>query len=138
MATGAIGAHRRGKRLWSHWLGGFGLVVLVSAVLTACGSSGPAQASATSPQTTCQSVAAVLSDGPDPGADPVGYALAQVVPLRSIKKSSDAALQEAIDTLATAYQGYYQSKGHDSTATRAVNRAADRINDLCPGAGAEV
>jgi hypothetical protein len=119
-------------------MGGFGLVVLVSTVLTACGSSGPAQASGTTPLTTCQSVSAVLSDGPDPGADRVGYALAQVLPLRSIKKSSDAVLQQAIDTLATAYQRYYQSKGHDSAATQALNRAADKINALRPGAGAEV
>jgi hypothetical protein len=119
-------------------MGGFGLVVLVSTVLTACGSGSPAQASATSPQTTCQKVSAALSDGPDPGVDPVGYALAQVLPLQSIKKSSDAALQKAIDTLDTDYQRYYQSKGHDSSVTRALNRAADKINDLCPGAGAEV
>jgi hypothetical protein len=118
-------------------MGGFG-VVLVSTVLTACGSSGPAQASAASPQTTCQKVSAVLSDGPDPGVDPLGYALAQVIPLRSIKNSSDAALQQAIDTLDTAYQRYYQSKGHDPAVTRALNRAANRINDLCPGAGAGV
>jgi hypothetical protein len=118
-------------------MGGFGLVVLVSTVVTACGSSGPAQASGTTPPPTCQSVSAVLSNGPDPGADPVGYALAQVLPLRSIKKSSDAARQDAIDTLATAYQRYYQSKGHDPVATQALNRAADKVNALCPGAGAE-
>jgi hypothetical protein len=119
-------------------MGGFGWVVLLSTVLAACGSSGPAQASGTTPQTTCQIVSGVLSNGPDPDADPVGYALAQVLPLRSIKKSSDAALQQAIDTLATAYQRYYQSNGHDPAATHALNRAADKINALCPGAGAEV
>jgi hypothetical protein len=119
-------------------MGGFGLMVLVSTVLTACGSSGPAQASGTTPRTTCQSVSAVLSNGPDPGVDPVGYALAQVHPLRSIKKSSDTALQHAIDTLATAYQRYYQSNGRDSAATQALNRAAHKVNALCPGAGAEV
>jgi hypothetical protein len=114
------------------------LVVLVSTVLTACGSSGPAQASGTTSQTTCQIVSGVLSNGTDPGADPVGYALARVLPLRSIETSSEGALQQAIDALATAYQRYYQSNGHVPAATHALNRAADKINALCPGAGAEV
>ncbi len=33
---------------------------------------------------TCKQVEAVLSDGPDPEADPVGYAQAQILPLREI------------------------------------------------------
>ena len=49
-------------------------------------------------KTTCQQVSAVLSDGPDPGADPVGYAFAQVLPLRELH-TSDSSLQTAIDDL---------------------------------------
>jgi hypothetical protein len=96
--------------------------------LMACGSGSSPQAS---PQ-TCQSVAAVLSDGPDPGADPVGYAEAQVIPLMQIH-TSDAALQGAIGKLASAYEQFYETKG--STASqRAVTAASNQVNAICPGA----
>jgi hypothetical protein len=87
-------------------------------------------------QATCQRVSAVLSDGPDSGADPVGYALAQVLPLRQITKTSDAQLQQAIDNLASAYQTFAQDNGAGRAVTHALDHAADRINTLCPGAGA--
>src|ERR1700728_2213452 len=55
-------------------------MVAGAALLSACGSSGsPPDAAAA--KSACQQVSAVLSDGPDPSADPVGYAEAQVVPL---------------------------------------------------------
>jgi hypothetical protein len=77
-------------------------------------------------------VSAVLSDGPDPGADPVGYAFAQVLPLRQLH-TSDSSLQTAIDDLATAYQDFYSSKG-DKAAAKAVSKASDEVNAICPGA----
>ena len=52
----------------------------MAVVLCSCGSSVHSVAAAT--QDTCQRVSAVLSNGPDPDADPVGYAEAQVLPLR--------------------------------------------------------
>jgi ABC-type phosphate transport system substrate-binding protein len=107
--------------------------------LTACGSSAPSSSAASGKATqtaettaTCEQVSAVLSDGPDPGADPVGYAEAQVDPLRRIS-TSDAALQGAIDKLADAYQTFYTSNG-TKTAGEAVSVASSAINSICPGA----
>jgi hypothetical protein len=96
--------------------------------LTACG-SGPSSPQAS--QQTCQSVAAVLSDGPDPGADPVGYAEAQVIPLRQIH-TSDAALEIAIDKLASAYEQFYETKG-SAASKGAVTAASSQVNAICPG-----
>jgi predicted Zn-dependent protease len=97
--------------------------------LAACGSSGP---STQQVQATCQSVSAVLSDGPDPGADPVGYALAQVDPLRQIH-TSDSSLQQAIDDLANAYESVYTSDNSKSAQT-AVTKASNQVDAICPGA----
>jgi hypothetical protein len=111
-------------------------------LVSACGSSGhPAassHAAASGPsvaQQICQQVDAVLSDGPDPGADPVGYAEAQILPLQQIH-APDQTLSSAISTLAGAYQSYYTAHGTGSTVTSALNTAINRINSLCPGAGA--
>jgi hypothetical protein len=96
--------------------------------LSACGSGPSSEAS----HQTCQSVAAVLSDGPDPGADPVGYAEAQVIPLRQIH-TSDTALQSAIDKLASAYEQFYEAKG-SAASQREVTAASSQVNAICPGA----
>jgi hypothetical protein len=77
-------------------------------------------------------VSAVLGNGPDPGADPVGYAEAQILPLRQIK-TSDKDLKRAIDDLASAYQQFFRTNG-GSAATHAVSRAAANVNAICPGA----
>jgi hypothetical protein len=81
---------------------------------------------------TCELVSAVLSDGPDPDADPVGYAEAQVDPLRRIS-TQDTKLQNAIGKLASAYQAFYTSNG-TKTAGEAVTVASNAINKICPGA----
>jgi hypothetical protein len=114
------------------------LTVLVSA----CGSSGhaaartdAAAAGTSAMQQTCLQVDAVLSDGPDPGADPLGYAQAQILPLQQIH-ARDQTLGTAISTLAGAYQSYYDAHGAGTTVTSALNTAINRINSLCPGAGA--
>jgi hypothetical protein len=80
-------------------------------------------------------VSAVLTDGPDPGTDPVGYAEAQIQPLRQIQ-TADAALGQAVSALATAYSGYVTANGTSKTATATLNVAINQINKLCPGAGA--
>jgi hypothetical protein len=77
----------------------------------------------------------VLSDGPDSGTDPVGYAEAQVLPLQQIH-TSVSTLGVAITTLASAYQTYYVQDGKSKTATAALNTAMNTINKLCPNAGA--
>ena len=46
----------------------------------------------------------MLSNGPDPDADPVGYAQAQILPLREID-TSDANLHQAIDALGRRVSG---------------------------------
>lgn len=103
-------------------------------LLTACGSSGSSSAAATTSavKNTCQQVSAVLSDGPDPGADPVGYAEAQVLPLRQLH-TSDQSLQKAITALADAYQQLSSSNG-DTAAKQSVGQASRRVNAICPGA----
>lgn len=119
------------------WMVGFGIVALSSGLLAACGSStGSSLPAGPAAKATCQRVGAVLSDGPDPGADPVGYAFAQILPLRQITKTSDAPLQRAIDNLASAYQWFTKENGAGGTVKQAVTKAATRINTLCPGAGA--
>ena len=113
------------------------LVACTAAILplAACGSSGNAPSSQAVVTATCQQVTAVLSDGPDPGSDPVGYAEAQILPLRQIH-TSDPALKAAITRLASAYSGFFTSGGKSASAASAVTSATARINKLCPGAGA--
>jgi hypothetical protein len=104
------------------------LVVL----LGACGSSSkPAPSSAQVKKQTCKQVEAALSDGPDPEADPVGHAQAQILPLREIH-TPDGPLHQAIDTLAAAYQTFSSTHGA-SQAKRAVGAASKTIEHLCPG-----
>jgi hypothetical protein len=102
--------------------------------LSACSGSGaPAQAAASAK--TCQQVGAVLSDGPDPTADPVGYAEAQILPLRQLH-AADTELRAAISTLANAYAKFFASDGKSAAATTAVVAATRHMNKLCPDAGA--
>jgi hypothetical protein len=110
---------------------------LAALLLAACSSpahsSASAAAAAAAIAGTCGQVGAVLSDGPDPGADAVGYAEAQVLPLRQIR-ASDQALRNAIGQLADAYQAFYSSDGKSSQAKKAVAAASKKINSFCPGA----
>ncbi len=104
----------------------------LAALLAACGSSSkPALTSAQVKKQTCKQVEAVLSDGPEPEADPVGYAQAQVLPLREIH-TTDAKLAGAIGTLASAYKAFSESNGA-SAPKAAVNSATKKIKTLCPG-----
>src|ERR1700689_3192152 len=80
-----------------------------STILSACGSA-PSATSKANIKNTCARVSAVLSDGPDPVADPVGYAEAQIRPLTQIK-TSDADLQTAIKYLDATYRLFYQTNG---------------------------
>jgi hypothetical protein len=104
-------------------------------LLAACGSASAHTPAAGSSGVSayCADVGAALSDGPDPGADPVGYAEAQIKPLRAIR-TSDPALRTAISDLATAYAGVYDSKGKNAAATKAVATASGKVNAICPGA----
>jgi hypothetical protein len=102
-------------------------------VLTGCGSAS-ASASATKTQQSCTAISAVLSDGPDPDADPVGYAQAQILPLEQLKVT-EPALRQAVQNLVSAYKTFSSS----SPATAAgdavkVSEAEKALNAICPGA----
>src|SRR5215472_299266 len=69
--------------------------------LAACSSAHPAVSAGTT--RTCAQVTAVLANGPDPGSDKVGYAEAQILPLRQVHGATPA-LRSAISNLASAYE----------------------------------
>jgi hypothetical protein len=112
-----------------------GLTTLGALAVAGCG--GPRSSSGlqgTQLQQACTAVADVLSDGPDPTADPVGYAEAQVHPLRQLHISQPA-LRSAVDKLATAYQAYSVSNGVDAAAdAKKVSADETAVNALCAGA----
>ncbi len=109
------------------------LVVLLACACGSSSSSASAGASASVTQASCQQVSAVLSDGPDPDADPVGYAEAQILPLRQVS-APNPALHVAIDQLANAYQEFFASNGKSSNAEEAVAVASKKLDSICPGA----
>jgi hypothetical protein len=131
------GSDRELRRPWGRRTAIPALAICAAAVLplSACASGSPTSASSPAFAKTCQRVGAVLSDGPDPTQDPVGYAEAQILPLRQVP-SSDPALRTAISELASAYAKFFAANGKSSAATSAVVAAATHMNKLCPGAGA--
>jgi uncharacterized heparinase superfamily protein len=108
--------------------------LLALAIATSgCGAAGHAAAATAAPRRTCADISAVLSDGPDPSADPVGYAEAQILPLRQIR-TSDHTLAHAITALSAAYRNFFDSNGKSAAAKAAVAAAAKRVDSFCPGA----
>jgi len=75
---------------------------------------------------------AVLADGPDPDADPVGHVLAQSRQLRAIK-TTDVSLKNDFAACATAYATFVQENGKRS-ANEAVNAAGKAVESIWPGA----
>jgi hypothetical protein len=129
----SVGAEHGARPLHAR-LGTLAGVLLAGVLGTAAVPSLPsANASVSSVKQTCVLVAAVLSDGPDPGVDPVGYAQAQILPLREIH-TRDAELKRAIDSLASAYQIFVRDNGKSLAAHRAVNVAMKEIDAICPRA----
>jgi hypothetical protein len=112
-----------------------GVALATAPVLAACGAGSathlPGSASS-AVSAACSQLAAALSDGPDPSADPVGYAEAQIKPLRAIS-SSDSELRTAINGLAMAYARVFESNGKNSAAARAVATESRKVNAICPG-----
>jgi hypothetical protein len=131
----AAGARFRGPAVLA--LTSLGLSALLGACSSAAPTSGPAAtsrpASTTAAHAACTQVSAVLSDGPDPDSDPVGYAEAQILPLGQIH-TSNAQLRTAIGKLASAYRAFFGSNGKSATAKLAVATASRQINSFCPGA----
>ena len=108
---------------------------------SACSSGGQSTATAasntqTQTQQVCTQVDALLTDGPDPGTDPVGYAQAQILPLEQLRASAQTAVGRAVSTLASDYASYVAANGKDKAANSALTAAISKINALCPGAGA--
>jgi len=113
-------------------------VTFLALTVAACGSASSQTSSTVSVgsalQQNCTSVTDVLANGPDSGADPVGYAEAQVLPLRQLS-ISDTALHRAVLALASAFETFSAS----STSTRAASAAAvakseNEVNKICPQA----
>jgi len=75
---------------------------------------------------------AVLSDGPDPDADPVGYALSQELPLSQIR-SSDTAAVSTVKSLVAADRAYVQSNGTDHSAKKTIASDDAALSKACPG-----
>lgn len=137
----------RGPRLRpANTVFGLALAALAVSALAACGSSagssgstGSTGSSANSAavlgsakQQDCTAVTDVLADGPDPGSDSVGYAQAQILPLRQLTLS-EASLRTAVTNLDAAYQAFSASNGAPADAVK-VSTAQDALNALCPGA----
>jgi hypothetical protein len=114
-----------------------GTAILVLTV-AACGSSSSHSSTTALLGNTvhqeCTAISDVLSDGPDPDADPVGYAQAQVLPLRQLT-ISDAKLHSDVLTLANAFQAFSTGSGAGGTkAALAVAKAENAVNSICPEA----
>jgi hypothetical protein len=123
-------------------------MVTVPAALSACssGSSAPSAAGTSSttsgggvtaalakaPASTCQLLNDVFSDGPDPDADPVGYALSQILPLRNLE-SSDSALMATVSKLESDDEDLVKANGADSLAAAAIKKDDKAIDSACPG-----
>jgi hypothetical protein len=75
----------------------------------------------------------VLSDGPDPDADPVGFAEAHILLLRQIS-TPDQTLRAALSQLADANQEFVTSNGKSANAKEAIAVTDKKINSICPGA----
>lgn len=114
------------------------LAAFLAIAVVACGSSSPRASAAavlgSAVQQDCTAIADVLADGPDPDANPVGYAQAQILPLRQLK-ITDAALHHDVLTLASAYQGLRASGGaRETAAAQQVTKAENAVNSICPQA----
>ena len=113
-------------------------MAFLALAVAACGSASSQTSSTVSlgsaVQQDCTSVADVLSDGPDPGSDPVGYAQAQVLPLRQLT-ISDVTLHRAVLTLASAYETFSTSSSSTrATSAAGVTKAENEVNKICPQA----
>jgi hypothetical protein len=103
------------------------LVVAVP-LWSACSSGGGA-----APAALCQKITDDLANGPDSGADPVGYALSQIRPLAQIH-STDQSVAAALTKLIAADHALVNSDGHDHAASTSIAKADAALNLACPGA----
>jgi hypothetical protein len=115
------------------------LAAATSATVAACGSSSAApkvsaSSSAAALSQDCTAVSDVLADGPDPTADSVGYAEAQILPLKQLNLTVPA-VRSAVDQLDAAFSAFAAATGPAQVqAAVKVSTAQDAVNKLCPGA----
>jgi hypothetical protein len=107
-------------------------VAVAAPLWAACGSSGGGSAQAATPPALCQKILGVLSDGPDPDVDPVGYALSQIQPLGEIH-TSDHSVGTTLDKLIAADRAIVSSDGTDTSAKAAIKGSDKALNKACPG-----
>jgi hypothetical protein len=130
-----LGASQPARPATAPWwrTGAIAVALLLATPLAACGSSSSTDSAGVAVKQACKQVEAVLSDGPEPAADPVGYAQAQVLPLQQIH-TSDERLHQAIDGLSSAYAAFAAANGAGHRVMSAVTAAVARVNTICPGA----
>ena len=87
---------------------------------------------AQAPEAVCQQLNGIFSDGPDPDADPVGYALSQILPLEGVH-STDAGVTAQLAKLVPADQQLVDSNGADKSAAATIAKADKAIDEACPG-----
>ena len=115
------------------------LAAAPSATAAACSSSSSATAAPTSSAAAlaqdCTAVSDVLADGPDSTADSVGYAQAQILPLKQLKLT-EANVQSAVNRLDAAFTAFVGAKTSSAQTQAAVQvtSAENAVNALCPGA----
>ena len=84
------------------------------------------------PASVCEKLNAVFSDGPDPDADPVGYALSQILPLGDVH-TTDRTVRTDLTKLIAADRALVQSNGKDHTAKAGIKKDDHLVNEACPG-----
>ncbi len=133
------GPRRRHGRAWTvtrlsgPTVSAVGLLFCGSLLFGACGSSNASSSPTTvAASGTCTQVSAALSDGPDPHADPIGYAQAQILPLRQISTTNHK-LRADLDGLAAAYQAVVGTN-NSAASQKKVGQASNKVDALCPGA----
>ena len=99
---------------------------------SACGSSGSGGGAAAAPTAVCQKILGVFSDGPDPDADPVGYALSQILPLGKIH-TSDQTVSTDLTNLIAGDRKLVGSNGADAAAKTEIKKVDQALNTACPG-----
>jgi hypothetical protein len=109
-----------------------GAIALASVLATSGVTGTPAASASTSSSltTSCRSVTNVLSEGPTPSVDFVGYAEAQILPLRKLK-ITDTSLKKAVSGLDKAYEKVYATNG-SKASTKASAAAFKSVKRICP------
>jgi hypothetical protein len=91
---------------------------------------------AKAPASLCENLSGIFSNGPDPDADPVGYALSQIKPLGDVH-TSDHAVHSDLTKLIAADRALVASGGSGHRATvdsKDIKKDDHLVNAACPEA----